>query len=169
MQKLQISHFFIFLSHLFSVCYGNKNTSYKWQCRYAFFYFYPWEALGICSSIFIILLEIYRFKLLKLPKNFVVANQFLNWICRLKSDYDDVVKKNQELENRILQLVMLLPFWSNCWPHIHDWNENFWHLLPASSTGFQWIIVFYSRHQSWQRRKLFNKAILVVRKSRQNS
>ena len=102
-----------------------------------FFHLYPWEALRICSSIFIILLEIYRFKLLKLPKNFVVANQFLIWICRLKSDYDDVVKKNQELENRILQLVMLLPFWSIRRPLIHDWNENFWHFLPPSSTGFQ--------------------------------
>lgn len=27
---------------------------------------------------------------------------------RLKADYDDVVKKNQELENRILQLVINL-------------------------------------------------------------
>lgn len=30
----------------------------------------------------------------------------LLWFCRLKGDYDEVVKKNQELENRILQLVM---------------------------------------------------------------
>ena len=28
--------------------------------------------------------------------------------CRLKADYDDVVKKNQELENRILQLVIII-------------------------------------------------------------
>jgi len=27
-------------------------------------------------------------------------------VKRLKADYDDVVKKNQELENRILQLVI---------------------------------------------------------------
>ena len=126
-----------FVTQLFSLCYGNKNTSSKWQWRYAFFYLYPWEAPGICYSIFTILLEIYRFKLLKLSKNFVVANQFLNWISRLKSDYDDVVKKNQELENRILQLVMLLPFWSNRRPLIHDWNYNFWLFLSASSTGFQ--------------------------------
>ena len=52
-------------------------------------------------------LQVQAFKIIK---KFVVANQFLNWISRLKSDYDDVVKKNQELENRILQLVMLLPF-----------------------------------------------------------
>ena len=100
------------------------------------FYLYPWEALGICSSIFIISLEIFRFKLLKLPKNFVVANQFLNWICRLKSDYDDVVKKNQELENRILQLVMLLPFWSSCRPR---WLK--WKLLALSACKFYWVSI----------------------------
>ena len=136
-KKYKFHDFSQFFLQLFSLCYGNKNTSSKWQWRYAFFYLYPWEAPGICYSIFTIFLEIYRFKLLKLSKNFVVANQFLNWISRLKSDYDDVVKKNQELENRILQLVMLLPFWSNCRPLIHDWNDNFWLFLSASSTGFQ--------------------------------
>ena len=37
LQKFQISRFFAILSQLFSLCYGNKDTSSKRRCRYAFF------------------------------------------------------------------------------------------------------------------------------------
>ena len=37
LQKLQISRVLAILSQLFSLCYGNNNTSFKRCCRYAFF------------------------------------------------------------------------------------------------------------------------------------
>ena len=54
---------------------------------------------------------------------FYFACGYIEFNFRLKADYDDVVKKNQELENRILQLVICLFSSDPCyWLNVHELN-----------------------------------------------